>query len=299
MQLAKRMVINIRGVDHYYEWVCQPHQNEKKPVLVFIHGWGGSGRYWKSTATALSDQFDCLLYDIRGFGRSRLPEKSPLAFDMEEYAEDLALLLDQLNLDQVYLNAHSMGASLATIFIARYPEKVKRAILTCSGIFNYNPITFNLFHLAGTYVVKLRFDWLSKIPTMDRLFMARFLHRPIPAEERKAFLEDYVLADEAAAAGTIYTAVSKHAATVMPEAFAKISVPTLLVAGEKDIIIPTRLALKAASLNPNCIEYFELPKTAHFPMLEDAPHYLEKVRNFFKLEVASVENYFDRSKGLL
>jgi len=280
------MVINIRGVNHHYEWVCQPSET-KKPILVFIHGWGGSGRYWKSTATALSDQFNCLLYDIRGFGRSHLPDEHAVSFDMEEYAEDLALLLDQLNLEQVYLNAHSMGASLATLFIARYPEKVKRAILTCSGIFNYNPITFNLFHLAGTYVVKLRFQWLTQIPTMDRLFMARFLHRPIPAEERKAFLEDYVLADEAAAAGTIYTAVSKHAATVMPEAFAQISVPTLLVAGEKDIIIPTRLAHQAARLNPNSIEYFELPKTAHFPMLEDAPQYLEKVRNFLKLDRVS------------
>lgn len=281
------MMINIRGVDHYYEWVCQPNDGTEKPVLVFIHGWGGSGRYWKSTATALSDRFDCLLYDLRGFGRSRLSNEHQVSYEMEAYAEDLALLLEKLNLKEVYLNAHSMGASLATLFLIRYPEKVKQAILTCSGIFEYNPITFKLFHLAGSYVVKLRFNWFSTVPEIDRLFMARFLHRSIPAEERKAFLEDYLLADEAAAAGTIYTAVSEQAAIVMPEAFAQVSVPTLLVAGEKDIIIPTRLARKAASLNSNYIEYFELPQTAHFPMLEDAPSYLEKVRDFLRLEVRS------------
>lgn len=279
-------LINLRGADHYCEWVCQPSDGAKKPVLVFIHGWGGSGRYWKSTATALSDRFDCLLYDIRGFGRSRLPQNHSVSYDMEEYAEDLKLLLDHFNLEQVYLNAHSMGASFATLFLARYGHRVKQMILTCSGIFEYNPITFNLFHWAGTYVVKLRFNWFSRLPSIDRLFMARFLHRPIPASERKAFLEDYLLADEAAAAGTIYTAVSKHAATVMPEAFANVSVPTLLVAGEKDIIIPTRLARKAASLNSNYIEYFELANTAHFPMLEDAPRYLEKVRAFLKTDEA-------------
>ncbi len=281
------MMINIRGIDHYYEWVCQPNDGTEKPVLVFIHGWGGSGRYWKSTATALSDRFDCLLYDLRGFGRSRLSNEHQVSYEMEAYAEDLALLLEKLNLKEVYLNAHSMGASLATLFLIRYPEKVKQAILTCSGIFEYNPITFKLFHLAGSYVVKLRFNWFSTVPEIDRLFMARFLHRSIPAEERKAFLEDYLLADEAAAAGTIYTAVSEQAAIVMPEAFAQVSVPTLLVAGEKDIIIPTRLARKAASLNSNYIEYFELPQTAHFPMLEDAPSYLEKVRDFLRLEVRS------------
>ncbi|PSO46877.1 MAG: alpha/beta hydrolase [Cyanobacteria bacterium SW_9_44_58] len=279
--------INLRGIDHYYEWICDSSNGTNKPVLVFVHGWGGSGRYWKTTATALSDQFDCLIYDLRGFGRSSLPENHALSYDMEEYAEDLAVLLDKLQLEQVYLNAHSMGASLATLFISRYPQKVKQAILTCSGIFEYNPITFKLFHFAGTYVVKLRFNWFSEIPAMDRLFMARFLNRPIPKEERKAFLEDYLLADEDAAKGTIYTAVSKHASTVMPEAFANVSVPTLLVAGEKDIIIPTRLAKKAANLNANYIEYFELPDTAHFPMLEDAPNYLEKVRTFLQADSQS------------
>jgi len=275
--------INIRGVDHYYEWICDPSSGINKSVLVFVHGWGGSGHYWKRTATALSDQFDCLVYDLRGFGRSSLPDNHTLSYDMEEYAEDLAVLLDKLQLEQVYLNAHSMGASLATLLISRYPQKVKKAILTCSGIFEYNPITFNLFHWAGTYVVKLRFNWFSKVPAMDRLFMARFLNRPIPAEERQAFLEDYLLADQDAAAGTIYTAVSKHAATVMPDAFANIAVPTLLVAGEKDIIIPTRLARKAANLNVDYIEYFELPDTAHFPMLEDPANYLDKVRTFLQV----------------
>lgn len=278
----QEQTINIRGINHYYEWVCQP-SSSNKPVLVFVHGWGGSGRYWKSTAESLSDQFDCLLYDLRGFGRSCLPQNSNISYDMEEYAEDLAILLEKLNLEQVYINAHSMGASLVTLFLTRYPQKVKKAILTCSGIFNYNPITFNLFHQAGTVVVKLRFNWFLKIPQMDRLFMSRFLCRPIPAEERKAFLEDYLLADETAAKGTIYTSVSKHAATVMPDAFAQVAVPTLLIAGKEDIIIPTRLARKAVNLNTDYIEYFELPNTAHFPMLEDPPNYLEKVRDFLEI----------------
>ncbi len=60
--------INVRGVEHYYEWI-RKSSTEVKPVMVFIHGWGGSARYWKSTADALCDKFDCLLYDLRGFGR--------------------------------------------------------------------------------------------------------------------------------------------------------------------------------------------------------------------------------------
>ncbi|MGL5876228.1 MAG: alpha/beta fold hydrolase, partial [Xenococcaceae cyanobacterium] len=137
--------INVRGVEHYYEWIRQC--NRPKPVMVFVHGWGGSSRYWQSTAEALAGEFDCLLYDLRGFGRSSLPEPVPaIAYDMEEYAEDLALLLNALGLDEVYLNAHSMGASIATFFLNRYGDRVKQAILTCNGIFEYDEKAFSAFH---------------------------------------------------------------------------------------------------------------------------------------------------------
>lgn len=297
--------IDVRGVEHYYEWVRTPSsESQAKPVMVFVHGWAGSARYWQSVAYALADSFDCLLYDLRGFGRSlgRSPlpstsiavadseiprEKSAavqeLTYELEEYADDLAALLDQLQLQQVYVNAHSMGASVATLFLNRYPQRVHRAILTCSGIFEYDEKAFAAFHKFGGYVVKFRPKWLSKIPLVDRMFIARFLHRPIPAAERKAFLQDFLVADYEAALGTIFTSVSKQAAEVMPQEFARIIVPTLLVAGEYDKIIPAEMGRQAAELNP-VVEYVMIPNTAHFPMLEDAETYLQKVRAFLQIE---------------
>ena len=278
--------INVRGVAHYYEWICQSEADSSKPVMVFIHGWGGSSRYWRSTATALSDRFDCLLYDLRGFGRSTLQNTEvDLNYDLETYADDLAILLDALNLDQVYLNSHSMGASIATFFINRYSDRVHQAILTCNGIFEYNKLAFDAFHRVGGYVVKLRYNWFLKVPLADRMFMARFLHRPINKSDRLAFLEDFLLADYAAAAGTIYTSVNKKAVEIMPQEFAKITVPTLMISGEKDIIIPAAMGRKAAALNDK-IEYVEMPKTAHFPMLEDQENYLIEVRKFLQVSSA-------------
>lgn len=270
----------VRGVPHYYEWVRGSESSGKKPVMVFIHGWGGSARYWRSTAEALSDRFDCLLYDLRGFGRSKLPESLPeLTYEMEDYATDLALFLDALGLEKIYLDSHSMGASVATYFITMYPDRVEKAILTCNGIFEYDERAFNAFHKFGKYVVQFRYRWFLCVPFADRMFMARFLHRSIPKAERVAFLEDFLLADYASALGTIYTSVSKKAVEIMPGKFAEIRVPTLLIAGEKDIIIPARMGRMAAELNEN-IQYVEIPETAHFPMLEDAPTYLKVVREF-------------------
>ena len=295
--------ISVRGVEHYYEWVKNPSAAVVKPIMVFIHGWAGSARYWKSTADALVDQFDCLLYDLRGFGRSRgkptittasqsviesesTPEKSAaiqeLTYELAEYAEDLAKLLDELQIPRVDIHAHSMGASIATLFINRYPQRVERGILTCSGIFEYDEKAFTAFHRFGGYVVKFRPQWLSKIPLVDRLFMARFLHKPIPSSERQAFLQDFLQADYEAALGTIYTSVSKTQAELMPQEFAKLQVPILLVSGEYDQIIPAEMGRQAAAQS-DYIDFSIIPNTSHFPMLEDPPTYLQRVQEFLQL----------------
>jgi|SRR6478672_4147119 len=288
--------ICVRGTEHYYEWIRSGIASEKKPVMVFLHGWGGSARYWESTAKVLADSFDCLLYDMRGFGRSRrasqtesplqeLPETTAeLTYEMEEYAEDLAALLDALQINRVYINAHSMGASVATFFLNMFPEKVERAILTCSGIFEYDEKSFTTFHKFGGYVVKFRPRWLASIPWMDKMFMKRFLHRPLPSVISRAFLEDFLLADQPAALGTMLTSVSKKAAEVMPGEFAKVTIPTLLVAGEHDIIIPAAMGHQAAAMNKK-IEFCLIPDTAHFPMLEDPVTYLQRVREFLGLPI--------------
>jgi pimeloyl-ACP methyl ester carboxylesterase len=274
--------LNLRGVEHYYQWMGDVPHTPAKPVMVFMHGWGGSARYWESTAQAFSDRFDCLLYDLRGFGRSLLPPE-PLVtdpgYELETYAEDLALLLDQLKLPKVYLMAHSTGASIAVFFANLYPERLEQLILTCSGIFEYQEVAFKQFHQFGGYVVKFRPRWLSQIPLMDRLFMARFLRRPIPADQRQAFMNDFLQADYAAALGTMLTAVSKKAAEVMPTEFARLCVPTLLISGQYDIIIPAQMGEQAASLSPQ-IAYQVIPETAHFPMLEDASAFLACVQEF-------------------
>ncbi|MEH1888018.1 MAG: alpha/beta hydrolase [Nostoc sp.] len=297
--------INIRGVEHYYEWRKKPSGSLIKPVMVFIHGWAGSARYWQNTANALSEQFDCLLYDMRGFGRSGgkptiaeaseavAESESPqeeseaireLTYELEEYVDDLAALLDGLHLQRVYINAHSMGASVATLFFNRYPQRVERGILTCSGVFEYDEKSFSAFHKFGGYVVKFRPKWLSKIPFVDQMFMARFLHTSIPNSERQAFLQDFLEADYDAALGTIFTSVSKAQSEVMPQEFAKLTVPTLLIAGEYDKIIPAEMGRQAAALSDK-VEFVMIPNTAHFPMLEDAPTYLQRVQEFLQINI--------------
>ncbi|MEM7557114.1 MAG: alpha/beta hydrolase [Cyanobacteria bacterium P01_A01_bin.84] len=295
--------LNVRGVKHYYEWIRKYSRETAKPKIIFIHGWAGSARYWKTTAQTLSEKFDCLLYDLRGFGRSveKVNEVDKIAvnsvncssvgldnskisaavgYEMEDYASDLAFILDSLEIERSHIIAHSMGASVATLFLNCYPERVDKAILTCSGVFEYDEKAFSAFHRFGSYVVKFRPKWLGKIPFVDKIFMARFLSSPIPVDERKAFLQDFLQADYDAALGTIFTSVSKAQAELMPAEFAKLRIPTLLISGEYDQIIPAKLGYQAAALNSNVLQIATIKNTGHFPMLEDPSNYLKLVQKF-------------------
>lgn len=287
--------LTIRGVDHYYEWIRQEpvtqehvaqehvaHQSRKE-TMVFIHGWGGSARYWEPAARALSSKFDCLLYDLRGFGRSQASPTSAdqikSVYSLETYALDLATMLEQLGLKRVTLHAHSTGSSIAAIFLNRYPDLVEKAILTCNGIFEFEAKAFEQFHRLGGYVVKFRPKWMCAVPGIADLFMARFLTQSIARDHKAQFLADFVDADYQAALGTMLTAVSKDAADSMPAEFAQLPCPTLLISGARDRIIPADMGAKAAALNQR-ITHQIVDRTGHFPMLEAPKQYLDLVSNF-------------------
>ncbi|WP_031293150.1 alpha/beta fold hydrolase [Leptolyngbya sp. Heron Island J] len=271
--------IDLNGVAHYYEWVCDgPTGN--RPTLVFLHGWGGSARYWESTAEAMKYDFDCLLYDLRGFGRSAAAVNTTADLgSLESFAKDLDQLLTGLKQERVFISAHSMGASVALYFLNCFSQRVSKAILTCNGSFEYDERAFKAFHQFGSYVVMFRPSWLAHVPLAPQLFMSRFLKGQIPYADKKNFLDDFLQADMATALGTLKASVSKHATETMPQVFAAIDVPTLMVSGQYDKITPAELGRQAASLSPK-IDYVEVPETGHFPMLEDADTYLSIVKSF-------------------
>ncbi|MBT9310749.1 alpha/beta fold hydrolase [Leptothoe kymatousa] len=275
--------VSLNGVEHYYEWICTDEADNQRPTLVFLHGWGGSARYWENTANSLKHQFNCLLYDLRGFGRSKAATTiTSESGKLESFADDLALLLDKLQLERVYICAHSMGASVALYFLERFSSRVHRAVLTCNGTFEYDKRAFEAFQRFGSYVVLFRPAWLEKIPLAPQLFMSRFLKKPIPYADKKVFLRDFLQADKDTAIATLKASVSKHATESMPQAFASVDVPTLLISGQYDKITPADLGRQAAELN-NRIEYHEVAGTGHFPMLEDTATY-ESVINQFLLK---------------
>ena len=95
----------------YYDW------GTGDPV-VFIHGWALGADMWEYQTTHLADQgLRCVAYDCRGCGRSSDPGQG---YDHDTFADDLAALIEQLDLNGVTLVAHSMAGNYVTRYLSRH-----------------------------------------------------------------------------------------------------------------------------------------------------------------------------------
>lgn len=104
---------------HYYR------TGGAKPPLLLLHGITDSGLCWARVARALEGEYDVIMPDARGHGFSDGPETG---FSIEILAEDVAGLIQALQLQQPYILGHSMGGSTTTVLAAQHPQ-LPRAIM--------------------------------------------------------------------------------------------------------------------------------------------------------------------------
>lgn len=91
-------------------------------TVVLIHGFCGSSDYWKKIIEPLSHTYHIIAVDLRGHGRSTF---DGAAFEMEDLARDVKVLLDRLELHSVYLFGHSLGGYVTLAFAELFPESLR------------------------------------------------------------------------------------------------------------------------------------------------------------------------------
>jgi len=96
------------------------------PPFVISHGFTDDGDCRIALARGLEDDFDVVLYDARGHGRSDAPDE---AYGAAERATDLLGLLDALDIEDPILFGHSMGADTVTAAAARQPDRPRAVVL--------------------------------------------------------------------------------------------------------------------------------------------------------------------------
>ena len=96
-----------------------------KPPVVLAHGFSDDGLCWTTVAEALAADYDVVMVDARGHGRSAAPEQG---YGYVDHATDLAGVIRALGLKRPAVLGHSMGAASTLVLAGLYPD-LPRAIL--------------------------------------------------------------------------------------------------------------------------------------------------------------------------
>jgi len=265
----------VRGVPHTYQMTAPtdyPH------VLVFIHGWLLSRRYWKLLVDRLLPSYQCLTYDLRGFGDSQattsLGSVNPgsLGYNPAAYAQDLALLLDQLEIKSVWLVGHSLGGTIALWAANLFADRVRGVICLNSGGGIYLKEDFERFRNAGKQLLKVRPRWLCHLPLVDLLFARTMVAHPISRDWGRVRLLDFVGAQSEAALGTLMDSTTEGEVNKLPQIVAQLEQPVYFIAGQKDPVMELRYVRHLASFHPMFYptgsNVVEVPDCGHLAMLE-------------------------------
>ena len=238
--------IEINGIRLAYD------RRGKGTPLVLLHGYPLDHRLWDEVVPLLEDRFEIILPDLRGFGESSTVD---LFYTMEDYASDIAGLLDHLGIQKAAIVGHSMGGYVALAFARLYPERVTGLGLVSSQ------------HLADTPAKREdRFKTAAEVAekgpaSVVEIMTPKFTNDPRLQEFARNSME---LQQPAAYIGALKAMGERVDSTSLLES---IIYPVVIVHGDADGLIPIDRAREAKALLENAY-YVEIPGAGHIPMLE-------------------------------
>ncbi|MCW3061307.1 MAG: alpha/beta hydrolase [Capsulimonas sp.] len=240
----------------YYDW------GTGQPVL-FVHGWAVGAKIWEYQTTALvEDGLRCIAYDQRGCGRSDDPGTG---CDYSTLADDLAAVIDHLDLPSVVLVGHSMAGGVITRYFHRHgAHQIDRAVLiatTTPGL-RRSPENPNGFDQSvfDSVIARLKQDRPQYLMDLAPAFLGAGLPGGAPSPTMTQWVVQLAL--EASPRATI-ALVQTNAETDLRAEMTSITVPTLLIHGDSDSGNPIEFtSRKSAEMIPN----------ATLKVYENAPH---------------------------
>jgi 3-oxoadipate enol-lactonase / 4-carboxymuconolactone decarboxylase len=244
--------IRANGVDLFYD-LAGP---EDAPVVAFSNSLGTTLEMWDAQARALAGPYRCLRYDTRGHGRSQVLD-APVGID--GLADDLAGLLDALEIQRAHVVGLSLGGMTAQAFAARHTERLESLVLMATAA-----------HLPPAEA------WDQRAATVRGQGMSAIVEAVIG----RWFTPGFAAGSEAAV-GLVrerFLAIDPRGYAVCCEAIrdmdlrlaiGAIKVPTLIVAGADDPATPVVLMEDIRSRIPEA-ELVLIPRAAHLLAVERA-----------------------------
>ena len=253
------------------------------PVVALIHGITSTADTWVPAMAGLCREHTVIAPDLLGHGASAKPRGD---YSLGAYASGVRDLLAGLGHDRVTVVGHSLGGGVAMQFAYQFPERTERlALVSSGGLGREVSLLLRAAALPGAELVLplLVPGWLgravdgvgwagARLGLRTRLDVGEMLRGFLSlndAEARAAFLHSLRAVVDPGG-----QRVSGHDRLYLAE-----NLPTLLVWGERDPIIPPAHGREAHALMPgSTLEIFE--RAGHFPHLDDPVRFINVVSDF-------------------
>lgn len=243
--------------------------------LLLLHGSYGSSRWWQPLFELMPEEIYCVAPDLRGCGQS---ERAESGYSIEEQAEDLAAFVRASGLWDFNLMAHSTSGAIAMEFVLRHPDLASTLLLVDSvpveGVFTPIDTFMLLEQMKG-----------------DRALLSQALATLMPTiNSERDLLFSQLLEDAISMAPAAFTAVAESLNRWNRFSDAKrITLPTLLLWGELDTIVPRDAMTRTLIAIPGAANLEVLPNCGHSPMIEAPMLLAERVIEFITQDFVGFE----------
>lgn len=237
--------------------------NSKKTVIL-VHGLGGSAERWLKVIPLLGSKYKVIAPDIIGFGYSDKPSTD---YTIEFFAKFLSNFIDSLGLNKAILVGTSLGGQIAAECAASDDGIEKLVLVAPSGAMKHSTPTLDAYMMAALYPnhasAKMAFEMMSHSGTVDEFTVSDFVKRMSTPNAKLAFISSVLSV--------------KH--SQIHEGLRKIKIPTLLLWGKEDKMIPIQYAQEFLGSIRNC-KFLELKEIGHVPHVEHPEMFTESVLEF-------------------
>jgi len=262
------------------------------PPLVFVHGVLGTHEVWVDLAALLAEEHTVILPDLFGHGAS---SKHRGDYSLGAHAAAVRDLITACGLARVTMIGHSLGGGIALQFAYLFPERVDALVLVASGGLGREVnLLLRAPTLPGSELVLplIANRWACRQGnTLSRGLRAVGIKGgPDVAQAWHGFESLGDAAHRRAFLATIRAVVGPEGQRLSArEILPQIAVPTLVVWGKRDRMIPISHALEAVELIPNArLEVLE--KAGHFPHLDEPERFAELIREFTGGQVGKAQS---------